>query len=318
MRMKKIAALVLLFLSIVNTVNAQTKVKSDLDYKHLRGKVKEVISHIYYVTDSTGKQEMNWVYSETESFNKEGNLIFEKTVNAKTYFNDSTHYTYDSLQNVLTEAVFEEHNVLEKRLVRTYNNNGKILTERDLRYDIDEDSGKVTDSFGHIDHYTYNDLNLVDEVRRAYFESDGVAGTYRLYVKNHYEDSGRVRYQYEYRRSEPDKADTSYLRTNRQGNAEESYNSQTHYRYVYDSLSQMVQSVNLHLKSDKVIVTTVFTYDEQGNKTATNDYDSTGKITGPLHTSTFYDVDRRGNWRKVKGYRDGKFTYYCIRKIKYD
>jgi hypothetical protein len=318
MRMKKIAALVLLFLSIVNTLNAQTNVKSDVDYKQLKGKVKEVISHIYYVTDSTGKQEMTWVYAETESFNKEGNLIFEKTVNAKTYFNDSTHYTYDSLQNVLTETVFGEHNVLEKRYVRTYDTNSKILTETELHYDIDEDSGKVTDSFGHVDRYTYNGLNLVAEIRRSSLESDRTISPYRLYIKNVYEDSGRIRYQYEYRSAkQPAIADTSYMQKNRQGKIVKGYNAQTSSLYYYDSLNQLIKVNSLMLQADSVYYHVIFTYDKRGNKNSTTTYDNAGKVTGAKLTSTFYAIDRKGNWRKVKGYKDGKLTYYCTRKIKY-
>ncbi|KAA5536799.1 hypothetical protein F0919_03775 [Taibaiella lutea] len=315
---EKAFVLVLLFLSITNAVNAQTKVKSDLDYRDLKGPVKKIRSHIYDISDSTGKQEKVWVYSETELFNKAGNYIYDKDVQAKTYFNDSTHYTYDSLQNLVVEEVFEEHNVLEKRVVSTYNQNRQTLTEMQLEYDVDDDSGQITDTFIHTDRYTYNDLNLTDEIWRSALQSDGTIGPYRLYIKNVYEDSGRICYQYEYRSSEnPAVADTSYTRKNNAGQVVKSYNSQTSFLDFYDSLGRIIKLSSLMLRTDSVYNHIVFTYDKWGNKNSTTTYDNSGKIIGAMSTSTFYDIDRRGNWRKVKGYRGGKLTYYCERKIEY-
>jgi hypothetical protein len=275
-------------------------------------------SEIYDVTDSIGKEQNIWVYSEIQLFNKSGNLILDKDVQAKVYFNDSTHYTYDSLQNLLTEEVFEEHNVLEKRIVSTYNSRGQMLTETELEYDIDDDSGLITDTFMDFDRYSYNDLNLIDEIWRSSLQPDGTISPYRLYIKNTYEDSGRIRYQYEYRSSEhPAIADTSYTQKNKQGKIVKSYNSQTSSLDYYDSLGRIVKVNNLMPGTNSILNHVVFTYDKWGNQISNTNYDNSGKIIGLKLTSTFYDIDKNGNWRKVKGYQDGKLTYYCKRKIEY-
>jgi len=312
------STLLLLLLLFIHSGNAWSQVNTDLKVENLKGKVKYISSDIYDVTDRTGKEEKIWVFSGNEMFNRSGNFVYDAYRNAKTYFDDSTSYTYDSLQNLLIEEVYEEHGLLEKRTVSTYNVKGQTLTETVLEYDIDDDSGEITDTFIHTDRYSYNDCDLVDEMWRSSLQAEGNMSPYRLYIKNIYEDSGRIRYQYEYRSSEqPAVADTYFTRKSLQGKIIESRNSQTHYLTTYDSDGHQIKMTNLALDGSKTISTVLYTYDKWGNCTSTTTYDADGKIAGDTITSEYLKVDRKGNWREVKSYRNGKYCYYCKRKIKY-
>lgn len=309
-----IAATFLLCTEITGT--AQTKMKTDREHQGLKDPVHRVSSHIYNVTDTGAKQQKIWVYSEEELFNRKGNLLSSKTHNANTDFNDSTLFAYDSLDNLSEEKSYDQFHLLSNQTNTVYGVNGNILSEREIEY-WKTDNGEIEDSMITIDTYSYNDLNLVSEIWRTDFMENGRFSQPRLYIRNIYEDSGRIRHQYEYRsREHPEIADSNYLKKNRDGKAIESYNSQTHYLYTYDSQGRFKITTHL-MKSTGKTYTNSWEYDKWGNRTVNKTVDNEGTATGDIITSTYYSIDRHGNWRKVKSYKNGKLVYYCQRNIRY-
>lgn len=298
--------------------SAQLKEKTDLEYEDIKGKAAyEYAKH--FDVDTLGRKQKKLVYSEITQYNKHGQYVYRKYIHAqpgKQHFDDSTAYTYDIYGNLIKEENYDEYNKLLKRITTEYASPGTMLKETELEY-FKDDSGRVEDSSITIDTYTYNKQHLITEIWRSELLDSVNFSQPHLYISNIYEDSGRVRNRYEYRSANKvNIPDTSYMKRNQNWQIVEEYNSQTHSWFTYNKDGKFNTSIYL-IKPSLLWSKTIYEYDKWGNKISSRTVDSAGKVIGDVITSRYFNIDKKGNWREVDGYKNGTLVYYCWKDIKY-
>lgn len=318
--MTKSVILFLLFFFCAQITIAQLNTSTDLEVQELKGMISHVFSEIYDVVDTGRGAKQVWVYSKKEYFNREGNYTATKTKNATRDFDDSNHYVYDALKNLVLEKKYDENGVAEQSVETTYASNGNTLTVTTRKYEVD-DKGVLIDSMIDIETYIYNDENKMEEKWSSELKEDGTYSPSRLYTRYGYattDNKDSIRTQLEYRDSgNPTIATVIAEIKNREGKVIESRGTQTHFRNFYDEQGRCRRINNLQLQSDELISYIIFSYDKWGNRTGTATYDPTGKIIGDVFRSEYPKTDLENNWTVVKGFKNGKLIRYCKRKIVY-
>ena len=309
----------LLILLCYHIAQAQPAKKTDWDYDDLKGRARLEVARRHTVLDTLGKVEMTLYFVSTTTYDTNGNRIYQKNVNEVPEYknmDDSTAYTYDRHGDLIREEEYDSYGRLNKRITTEYDSLRRSIKETELEYEKD-DSGVVLDSFITIDTYVYNQLNKIHEIYRVELVDSVHFSLPRLYVSNVYRDSGRVRYQYEYRDvHDPRRVDTSYLRMNAGGQDVEQWNKQTHSCYTYYDSGKFRTATYVGRPHERS-TTTTYQYDKWGNRTNERSLDCAGNQVGDAYATQYLDIDEHGNWRKTRAYRNGRFVYSCTRDMEY-
>ena len=280
--------------------------KTDLELGQINGKVQREV-FIKYEIDL--KNEFQYVYTDSNDYNKSGNLLHEQCYNADSSRNYRQVYEYDpGGKNLIHFRSYDYPELLSEETFSEYDSAGNEI-KFIQKYYYEEDT-TIT-----IYLYKYNSVHKLTETNRVNI-FDGVRSKEYLETLNTYTNNNKQKASQSW--DEERKINSSILEEyDTSGRILKSNNLLTKQetRYKYDKKGN-IASVKILNESGRMTYTSIYSYDSHNNRRKHLELDSSSKIVLNL-AYNYEQFDKKNNWQKMYFLRDGKVMGYALRKFSY-